>query len=203
MRERYMSIAASLVAAAALLGAAVPARAQSDGSSVTASATAEAGPEAPSGSPIDISEPAAPDWDRVEAAETGSNGSQVLELPQVDPGQAKAGNGSDAAQQGSEDGAEAADQLGSVDDYENQSAMTSIGVYPVPIPARVGRNGIGTASVPAAPGIRVVPGIGAMAPTGPIIVTPGGLGPFPATSPMLTPPRGSGAIPGGWWTRTR
>jgi len=200
MRERHISIAASLVAAAALLGAAVSARAQSDDSSVTASTTAEASPEMPSDSSIDISAPAAPDWDRVEAAEAGSNGSQVLELPQVDPGQAKAGSGSDAAQEGSEDGAEAADQLGNVDDYENQSAMTSVGVYTAPIPARAG---IGTAPVLASPGIRVAPGIAAMAPIGPIIVAPGGLGPFPATSPLLTPPRGSGAIPGGWWTRTR
>jgi hypothetical protein len=200
MRERYMSIAASLVAAAALLGVAVSARAQSDPSSVTASATPETGPEAPSSYPIDISAPAAPDWDRVEAAEAGSNGSQILELPQVDPAQAKAGSCSDMAQESSEDGAEAADQLGSVDDYENQSAMTTVGVYLAP---RVGRNGIGIAPVPAAAGIRAVPGIGAMTPTGPIIVPPGGLGPFPATSPMLTPPRGSGAIPGGWWTRAR
>jgi hypothetical protein len=203
MRERYMFIAASLVAAAALLGPAMLARAQSDGSSVTASASTEAGPEAPSGSPVDISEPAAPDWDRVEAAEAGSNGSQVLELPQVDPGQAKSDNGTDGGQESSQDGAEAADQIGSVDDYENQSAMTSAGVYPVPIPAGVGRTGIGAAAVPTATGMRAVTGPRAMVPAGPIIVRPGGLGPFPATSPMLTPPRGSGAIPGGWWTHTR
>jgi hypothetical protein len=204
MRENYTPLAASLVAAAALLGAALPARTQSDGSSMMASTTVDASVEASSSAPIDLSAPAAPDWDRVDGTEAVSNGSQVLELPQVDPTRTKGGgNDTDAAQQGSEEGADAADEVGSVDDYENQSAMTSVGVYMVPIPAGVRRNGIGLATVPAAPGIRLAPGIGAMAPMGPITVRPGGLGPFPATSPMLTPPRGSRSIPGGWWTRAR
>jgi hypothetical protein len=168
-----------------------------------ASTTVDASVEASSSAPIDLSAPAAPDWDRVDGAEAGSNGSQVLELPQVDPAQAKGGNDADAAQEGSEGGADASDTVGSVDDYENQSAMTSVGVYVVPIPAGVGRNGIGLAPVAATPGIRLAPRIGAIPPTGPIIVRPGGLGPFPATSPMLTPPRGSRSIPGGWWTRAR
>jgi hypothetical protein len=166
-------------------------RAQYDDGSMTASATADEGLEASSGSPIDISEPAAPDWNRVEAAEASSDENQVLELPQVDTGQAKAGSGSDPAQDGSE-GAEAADQVGSVDDYEEESAMTSAGVYLFLIPAGAGRNGIGLA-----PGIRALPRIGAMAPASPIIVRPSGLGPFPATSPMLMPPQGSMVMPGG------
>jgi hypothetical protein len=156
------------------------------------------GLEASSGSPIDISEPAPPDWDRVDAAEAGSDEDQVLELPQVDPGQAKARQRQRyRGQDGSEGGAEAADQVGSVDDYEEQSAMTSAGFYLFLIPAGAGRNGIGLAPVPAAPGIRALPGIGAMAPASPIIARPGGLGPFPATSPMLTPPQGSMVVPAG------
>jgi hypothetical protein len=169
-------------------------RAQYDDGSMTASTTAGAGLEAPSGSPIDISAPAPPDWDRVDAAEASSDEDQVLELPQVDPGQARAG--SDAAQDGSE-GAEESDQVGGVDDYEEQSAMPSAGVYLFLIPAGASRNGIGLAPVPAAPGIRALPGIGAMAPASQIIARPGGLGPFPATSPMLTPPQDSMVMPAG------
>jgi len=204
MRESSLSIAASLIAAVMLLRVAAPARARADDSSAPPPAASDGTSGASSSTDDDISVPAAPDWDRVEEVEGGSSGDQVLELPQtIDANRAKAGNGGSGAQDGSQDDAEAPDQVGSIDDYENQPAATAaVGAYVGPIPMRLGTNAIGMAPVAIVPGTHVMPGAGAMTPLAPIIVTPGGFGPFPATSPMLAAPRGSGAMPGGWWTRT-
>jgi len=168
-----------------------------------------------SGSASDNSAAAHSGWDRLDdgdaGADEGNPPSKVLELPQVlDPANAEASTGADSGgeQAARDDGASSSqDQVGSVDDYQDQVDSTIAGVYIAPVPTRpmvMNPYGVGVYPMNRTP---VNPGYMPMYPPGPIIIRPGASGMNAAigpTSPMLTPPRGSRALPGGgWWTRTR
>lgn len=155
------------------------------------------------------------DWNRLDdgdaGADDGDSPSKVLELPQVvDPANAEASNGAaSGGEQAASDGGAASsqDQLGSVDDYQDQVDTTVTGVYIAPLPTRpmaINPYGVGVYPMNRMP---VNPGYMPMYPPGTIILRPGARGMNAAivpTSPMLTPPHRSMALPGGgWWTRTR
>jgi hypothetical protein len=170
------------------------ARAQSDDEAAAAISSALSGSDA-SADPSDASADSAAAVTNYAASEDSIDAAagQVLELPQqIDP----------ATFQDPADGTDGGnnqpqDQLGSVADYQDQSAASGFAVFPGGAPAR-----LGIIVVPRMPGVPVVQQGPGMVPVLPLIARPGGLGPFPATSPMLVAPRWSGAMPGGWWTRT-
>ena len=214
--------------AAALVFAAVPAHAQSDDRPSASASTLE-----------DISPPASGDWDRVEAAPTDpadrSSDNQVLEIPQAtDPNAAQVDSGgdssADASQQAqqndgsyNDDGADAPDQVGSIDDYQSQQDDIGLaGGYIPPIAsapiesrplgmsppsgAMIPPVGFNPAMrpmmpVPYVPPVGMLPG-GMLAP-GPVIIQPGVRGYIPPTSPMAPSLRAPASIPGGWWMRAR
>ena len=189
-----------------------------------------AGPptSAPDGSTATADDPSGPptshtDWEHVPEtnsdAISGGEG-QVLEIPQsVGPAQAEAPNSNDrgptqASNEGQNDES-GNDQLGGVNDYQqDQNAELSGGYYiPVPVPVPVGPGfagaWMGRPIQPTGPGISGAGSIsppfpgGGFVPTPPIILRPGGLAGIPSTSPMLTPPLGSAAMPGGSLNRMR
>jgi hypothetical protein len=162
-------------------------------------------------------------WDRVGDSESyddsGDSGSQVLELPRAVPPDASpaSGNG-EAAQDGD---SSSADEVGSVDDYQDAQDDSVIGVYIAPPnepPVLNPPFGVGTFGNQAPANAPVQPNNGPMIPSG-----VGGIRPFAGgmnsaimpTSPMY--PRGmpmvqsygpmvlhnSAPIPGGWWNRAR
>jgi len=169
------------------------ARAQSDdAAAITAapaddvSTTADDAPAAPD----EVS--AAADYTTIDDSVDDGSG-QVLELPQrIDPS-----NPQTADTAGEPDtGNMPQDQLGDINQYQNQTAGAELNAYPG-----------GFAGVPVALLAMPRTSMPAVArylqtPASPFVARPGGLGPFLATSPMLShAPRG-GSIPGGWWTRT-
>jgi len=181
------SFFAAIFAALAVLSClAAPARAQSDDGAAAAISSALSDSDASVDSDATATDDASSD-DSPDAA-----AGQVLELPQtIDPSgaQGTAADGGDGQPQ---------DQLGSIDDYQDQSAASGLAVLPGSAPVR-----LGTVPLPRMAGVPVFEGGAGMVPVLPFIARPGGLGPFPSSSPMLFSPRGSAAMPGGWWTRTR
>ena len=173
--------------------------------------------EGSSGKADDSSVPPAShsDWEQVPEtnsdATSGADGGdgQVLEIPRsVDADQAASPNRDDnSPAQASNDGqnhGSGNDELGGLNDYQqDQNTELSGGYYiPVPVPVPVGpgfagarMGGVGSISPP-------FPG-GGFTPTPPIILRPGGLAGIPSTSPMLSPPLGSVAMPSGSWNRMR
>jgi hypothetical protein len=156
------------------------------------------------------------DWEQVpeiNSDATSDGDGQVLEVPQsVNPDQATAPNGDDnSPPQASNDGQHdklGNDELGGLNDYQqNENADLPGGYYiPVPVPVPVGPGFPGTlmggpvqSTAPGMGGVGSIsppfPG-GGFRPTPPIILRPGGLAGIPSTSPMLTPPIGSAAMPG-------
>ncbi|HXZ88913.1 MAG TPA: hypothetical protein VEF07_10090 [Candidatus Binataceae bacterium] len=191
--SRFIAAVFAVVALSCLASAA---RAQSDDEAAAAISSALSGSDASADSSDASadSEAAGADYAPSEDSIDTAVG-QVLELPQqIDPAtfQDAAGtnNGGDVQTQ---------DQLGSVADYEDQSAASGLAVFPGATPARLGIVLVPRTPMPGVPVLQGGPG---MVPVLPLIARPGGLGPFPATSPMLVSPRGSGAMPGGWWTRS-
>ncbi len=170
--------------------------------------------EGSSGKADDSSVPPAShsDWEQVPEsnsdATSGEDG-QVLEIPQsVDATQAPAPNRDDnspaqASNEGQYDKS-GNDELGGLNDYQqDQNEELSGGYYiPVPVPVPVGPGFAGARMGGVGPISPPFPG-GGFVPTPPIILRPGGLAGIPSTSPMLTPPLGSAAMPGGSWNRMR
>jgi hypothetical protein len=164
-------------------------------------------------------------WDRVGDSESDSNndsddpGNSVLEVPQAVPTDASPAGGNGQAAQGGD--SSPPDEIGSVNDYQDQQDNTVIGVYITPSNGPPVLNppfSVGTFGASQAPRTPVQPNNGPMLPSG-----VGGIRPFAGgmnsaimpTSPMY--PRGmpmvqsygpmvlhnSAPIPGGWWNRAR
>jgi hypothetical protein len=147
-------------------------------------------------------------WVRSGDVETdnGNPRDKVLEVPQVvDPANAQP---SDAAGQATRDGDSSSDdQVGSIDDYQDQEETGVVGVYIAPIP-RGGVNPYGINTGRVNPGLNppFVPGYFPMSPSGLNIALPSGNGMNTAvgpTSPMLPARRNMAPSPGGWWIRAR
>jgi hypothetical protein len=164
-------------------------------------------------------------WDRVGDTETGDeseeSGDKVLEVPQAVPSpDVSSGNGGNQSAQGND--AAPPDEVGSVDDYQDEQDMGVMGVYVVPVPTgppvlnppfRAGT--FGTTRAPANPpyqqsgvptfrlGASGIPFAGVMnsaiMPTSPMY--PRGIPMTQGFSPMVQ--HNSAPIPGGWWNRAR
>ncbi len=138
-----------------------------------------------------------------EDSDNGNSPSKVLEVPQVvDPASAQPSAG---AGQAARDGdSSSPDQVGSIDDYQDEDDTGIAGVYIAPLP-RGSLNPYGVGSFRQAPvNPAFLPGYVPINPTGGMIARPrtngmnAAIGP---TSPMLPGPRSSMPIPGGWWNR--
>ena len=165
-------------------------------------------------------------WDRVGDSESDSHsdsddsGNSVLEVPQAVPTDASPAGGNGQSAQGGD--SSPPDEIGSVNDYQDEQDNTVIGVYITPPngppvlnpPSSVGTFGAGRASkVPDQPNngpILLRPGVGGMRPfaggmnsaimpTSPMY--PRGMPMVQSNRPMV--PRNSAPIPGGWWNRAR
>ncbi len=160
--------------------------------------------------------------DADEASGSGSDEGAVLELPRVvnlstgtttnrSAGGASAsaeGNDDDSAQSG-EDGPEIAgdnelaaapDQVGTLEDYENQSDEPLGTFFFAPA--------VSVVRFPRPPLFNPPPRapLGLSVPTSPIILPPTSSGPFPSTSPLLMAPRFAtpgGSFPSGGWMGAR
>jgi hypothetical protein len=138
---------------------------------------------------------AVPDTTSNSAAENGA----VLELPQVislpsgnpdasaDAASANTeGDDDDTAQAaqdpGTEDDPASPDQVGSLEDYENQKGAAPVGAILAP--------GVIIAPYPSAPLFNTLPSppFGVPMATSPIILPPTSRGPFPSIGPILMPP---------------
>jgi hypothetical protein len=208
---------AASIAVVALFFGARRGRAQSDDRPTASASTLES-----------VSPPASGDWERVDGAPADesddSSDSQVLEIPQAldpndaaaaqsqdggDPSVADSGDGqsqADGSDSGS--GADAPDQIGSINDYQSQPSETGpMTTYLPPMAARplgmsppIGLN----PPMPMPPYSYFPPagfGPNGMLPPGPVIVRPGVTGYMPPSSPMFMAPRPMAAMPGGWWNR--
>jgi hypothetical protein len=167
----------------------------------------------------------AAEWDRVGDSESNNNsdsgdsGDKVLEVPRALPPDASPASGNGQSAQGGD--SLPPDEVGSVDDYQDEQDDGVIGVYIAPPngppvlnpPFSVGTFGNQSpARVPAQPnnGPILPPGVGgirpfaggmnsAIMPTSPMF--PRGMPMGQGVSPMA--PRNSAPIPGGWWNRAR
>ncbi len=166
-------------------------------------------------------------WARVRAGDAGdlsdsggadSSPDQVLELPQVvdtnsPPSvQNPPDQTASAGQGGPADGANPEDQIGGLEDYQDQVDMA--GMYPVPMPMgpvmlnpmmaqRFAAAPYGYPAFPRPPigGVLPQPQFGAQLPPGPYIVPPGMntmRSAILSNSPMLSGPRGGFGRPGGF-----
>jgi hypothetical protein len=168
--------------------------------SVTSTAAAAAASSASDGSAADNS-----GWVRSDDEDSGGPPDKVLEVPQVvDPadGQPSAGAGGQAAPNGD---SSSPDQVGSVDDYQDEQDGDIGGVYISP----GALSPFGGGRFRANPG-PLNPAFGSanarINQFGPNIARPGFNGMNTAigsTSPMFPGPRNLSPMPGGWWNRSR
>jgi hypothetical protein len=211
----------------------LPIRASGTGDSATAASPAADGtsgdaPLIDPATPMPLARVApivAAEWDRVGDSESdnnsgsGDSGDKVLEVPRALPPDASPASGNGQSAQGSD--SSPPDEVGSVDDYQDEQDDGVIGVYIAPPngppvlnpPFSVGTFGNQSpARVPAQPnnGPILPPGVGgirpfaggmnsAIMPTSPMY--PRGMPMGQGFSPMV--PRYSAPIPGGWWNRAR
>jgi hypothetical protein len=194
---------------------------------------ADAGDPAAASATEDVSPPSTADWESVDplvvpgtADDTTTD--RVLEVPQVvdpnstasaqsppaDPASAAADpdSGSETASTsdgsgnaGNDDGSSAPEQIGSINEYENQQADMAVAIPYVPPGTYISSSNMPppTARIPR--GVGAAPpwviGAGSLAPGRPLYMTPNTGGALPSTSPMLMPsPHFLGSMPGGWWT---
>jgi len=155
----------------------------------------------------DVSAAAHSGWDRVGDVYTDTNSEdradEVLEVPQVLP-PADSQPSDDAEQTAQEDGSQTPDQVGSIEDYQDEEDSAVMGVYGVPVllgPARINPFGVNAFRSIQAPlnrsfGPRFVPGF---VPLVPRPVAGGMNSAILPTSPMF--PRGPMRFSGGMFGR--
>jgi len=138
-------------------------------------------------------------WVRSDDVETdNSSPDQVLEVPQV-----AAPANSDGNDQAAPNGDSAPDQVGSVDDYQDEDDVNVSGIY-------IQQGGVNAYGYnPSLRNGRVNPAFGPFYPrsnssSGPSMNRPGNNGMNTAigsTSPMMPTPHSLSPMPGGWWNR--
>jgi hypothetical protein len=146
------------------------------------------------------------DWVRSDDkdSDNGSRPDKVLEVPQVvDPVNAQASAGGSQGAPGGD--ASSQDQVGSIDDYQDEGDGDIGSIYI--FPGALNPYAVGTFRAhpgPLNPAFK--PGYVPINPSGSNLGRPGANGMNTAigsTSPMLPAPRNMAPMPGGWWNRAR